>query len=135
MSSAKRRVPIIHEQDVTRALLEARMFAKGIDFAEVETQMIATAVSELARNIIKYADKGEIIIDQIEKGYQLGIEIFARDKGPGIADIEQAITDNYSSSGTLGLGLPGVKRMMDEFEIHSIEGQGTTVQIRKWHRR
>ena len=134
MSSAKRRVPIIQERDVTRALLEARMFAKGIDFTEVETQMIATAVSELARNIIKYADKGEIIIDQIEKGLQRGIEIIARDRGPGIADIEQAVADNYSSSGTLGLGLPGVKRMMDEFEINSTEGQGTTVMIKKWRR-
>jgi serine/threonine-protein kinase RsbT len=134
MSSEKRRVPIIHESDVTRALLEARMFAKSMAFAEVDTQMIATAVSELARNIIKYADKGEIIIDQIAKGYQVGIEIVARDKGPGIADIEQAVTDNYSSSGTLGLGLPGVKRMMDEFEVQSTEGQGATVMIRKWRR-
>jgi serine/threonine-protein kinase RsbT len=134
MSSVKRRVPITHEGDVTRALLEAHNFAKSMNFSEVDTQMIATAVSELARNIIKYADKGEIIIDQIEKDYHTGIEIVARDKGPGIPDIEQAVTDNYSSSGTLGLGLPGVKRMMDEFEIQSTEGQGTTVQIRKWRR-
>ena len=134
MSSVKRRVPITHEADVTRALLEARMFAKSMNFSEVDTQMIATAVSELARNIIKYADKGEIIIDQIEKGYHTGIEIVARDKGPGIADIEQAVTDNYSSSGTLGLGLPGVKRMMDDFEIQSTAGEGTTVQIKKWRR-
>ena len=134
MSSDKRRVPITHEADVTRALLEARMFAKSMNFSEVDTQMIATAVSELARNIIKYADKGEIIIDQIEKGSHTGIEIVARDKGPGISDIEQAVSDNYSSSGTLGLGLPGVKRMMDEFEIQSTEGQGTTVLIRKYRR-
>ncbi len=134
MSSVKRRVPITHEADVTRALLEAHMFAKSMNFSEVDTQMIATAVSELARNIIKYADKGEIIIDQIEKDYHAGIEIVARDKGPGISDIEQAVTDNYSSSGTLGLGLPGVKRMMDEFEIQSTEGQGTTVLIRKYRR-
>jgi serine/threonine-protein kinase RsbT len=134
MSSEKRRVPIIHEADVTRALLEARMLAKSMTFSEVDTQMIATAVSELARNIIKYADKGEIIIDKIEKGYHAGIEIVVRDKGPGIADIEQAVSDNFSSSGTLGLGLPGVKRMMDEFEIQSTVGQGTTVLIRKWRR-
>ena len=132
MSSEKRRVPIIHEADVSRALLEARLFAKSMAFSEVDIQMIATAVSELAGNIIKYADRGEIIIDKIEKGYHAGIEIVASDKGPGILDIEQAVTDNYSSSGTLGLGLPGVKRMMDEFEIQSTEGQGTTVLIRKW---
>jgi serine/threonine-protein kinase RsbT len=129
-----RRVPIIQEADVTRALLEARMFAKSMAFSDVETQMIATAVSELARNIIKYADKGEIIIDQVEKGHYTGIEVTARDKGPGIEDIEQAVTDNYSSGGTLGLGLPGVKRMMDEFEIQSVEGQGTTVIIKRWRR-
>jgi serine/threonine-protein kinase RsbT len=132
MSPEKRRVPIIHEADVTRAMLEARMFAKNLGFTEIDTQMIATAVSELARNIIKYADKGEIIIDQIEKGYQKGVIIIARDQGPGIADIEQAVSDNYSSSGTLGLGLPGVKRMMDDFEIQSIEGQETMVRISKW---
>jgi serine/threonine-protein kinase RsbT len=134
MSSPKRRIQIIHEPDVTHALLEARLFAKAMDFSDVETQMIATAVSELARNIIKYADRGEIIIDRIEKGYKVGIEVVAHDKGPGIADVEQAISDNYSSSGTLGLGLPGVKRMMDEFEIHSTMGQGTKVLIRKWRR-
>jgi len=134
MSSSQKRVQIIHEPDVTRALLEARMFAKVMDFSDVETQMIATAVSELARNIIKYADRGEVIIDRIEKGYEVGIEVVAHDKGPGIADVEQAISDNFSSSGTLGLGLPGVKRMMDEFEIHSTVGQGTKVLIRKWRR-
>lgn len=132
MSSDSRRVSIAHEQDVTRALLEARLFAKSMAFTEVATQMIATAVSELARNIVKYADKGEIVIGKIEKGHQSGIEVVARDKGPGIADIEQAVTDRYSSGGTLGLGLPGVRRMMDEFEIKSTAGQGTTVIIRKW---
>ncbi|UCG24876.1 MAG: anti-sigma regulatory factor [Chloroflexota bacterium] len=134
MTSAKRRVAIVQETDVTRALLEARMAAKSLGFNEVDIQMIATAVSELARNIIKYADRGEIIIDQIENGFRVAIEVIARDRGPGIADIEQAVTDNYSSSGTLGLGLPGVKRMMDDFEIRSTEGEGTTVQIKKWRR-
>jgi len=134
MSLGKRRIPIVHEPDVTHALLEAHMAARATGFSEVDTQMIATAVSELARNIIKYADRGEIIIDQIEEEYRVGIEIIARDKGPGISDIEQAVSDNYSSSGTLGLGLPGVKRMMDQFEVQSKVGQGTTVLIRKWRR-
>jgi serine/threonine-protein kinase RsbT len=110
------------------------MFAKEMVFTEVEIQMIATAVSELARNIIKYADKGEVIIGRVEKGYKSGIEIVVSDKGPGIADIEAAVTDHFSTSGTLGLGLPGVKRMVDEFEIQSEVGLGTTVLIRKWHR-
>jgi serine/threonine-protein kinase RsbT len=134
MSLGKRRIAVVHESDVTHALLEAHMAAKATGFSEVDMQMIATAVSELARNIIKYADRGEIIIDQIEEEYRVGIEIIARDKGPGISDIEQAVSDNYSSSGTLGLGLPGVKRMMDQFEVQSKVGQGTTVLIRKWRR-
>ena len=96
--------------------------------------MIVTAVSELARNIIKYATRGEVSIDRIVKDFHVGIEIVARDRGPGISDIEQAIADNYSSGGTLGLGLPGVRRMMDEFEIQSAEGKGTMVRIRKWRR-
>ena len=112
--------------------MEARLFARAMDFSDVETQMIATAVSELARNIIKYADRGEVIIDQIEKTYEVGIEVIASDKGPGIADVEQAISDSYSSGGTLGLGLPGVKRMMDEFSLESTLGEGTRVTTRKW---
>jgi len=134
MGSNKRHITINSEPDVSQALLEARLFAKALEFTEVEIQMVATAVSELARNIIKYAGRGEVTFEQIKKGYNIGIEIVVRDRGPGIADIEQAITDHYSSSGTLGLGLPGVKRMMDDFEIQSIEGQGTTVLIRKWRR-
>lgn len=94
--------------------------------------MIATAVSELARNIVKYAGKGEIIIAPVQKGYRVGIEIIAQDRGPGMLNVEQAMTDHFSSGGTLGLGLPGVKRMMDEFEINSVLEQGTRVAIKKW---
>jgi serine/threonine-protein kinase RsbT len=94
--------------------------------------MIATAVSELANNIIKYADRGEILMDRINAGSRVGMEVIARDRGPGIEDIEKAMEDHYSSGNTLGLGLPGVKRMMDEIELTSEPGKETTVTIRKW---
>ena len=104
----------------------------AIGFDELVCQMIATAVSELANNIVKYAGCGEIRIDSINPGSRTGIEVTARDRGPGIEDIQQAMADHYSSGNTLGLGLPGVRRMMDEFEITSEPGKRTMVTIRKW---
>jgi serine/threonine-protein kinase RsbT len=94
--------------------------------------MIATAVSELVRNIIKYAGSGEIRLRRVKKMGARGIEIEALDNGPGIADCEAAMQDHYSSSGTLGLGLPAVKRMMDDFSLESTPGEGTRVTARKW---
>ena len=104
----------------------------AIGFDETICQMIATAVSELANNIIKYAGRGEVLMDRIIAGSRMGMEVIARDKGPGIEDIQKAMEDHYSSGGTLGLGLPGVKRMMDEFELTSQPVKKTTVTIRKW---
>ncbi len=126
------RIRIVEDRDVIQAVLAARRFASanGLD-ANVANQ-VATAVSELARNIIKYAGRGEILIAGVEKGSRSGVEVVSRDRGPGIADIEQAMSDHFSSGGTLGLGLPGVKRMMDEFAIESTPGHGTTVTVTKW---
>ena len=93
--------------------------------------MIATAISELARNIVQYAQHGEIVLSVVE-GSRPGIQIVARDQGPGIADLEQAMRDGYSTGGSLGLGLPGAKRLMDEFTIDSEVGKGTIVSVRKW---
>ena len=104
----------------------------AIGFDEIVCQMIATAVSELANNIVKYAGSGEIMMDRINTGSRIGMEVIARDRGPGIEDIQKAMADHYSSGNTLGLGLPGVKRMMDEFELTSEPGKKTTVTIRKW---
>jgi serine/threonine-protein kinase RsbT len=112
--------------------MEARKAAMAIGFDEIVCQMIATAVSELANNIVKYAGCGEILMDRIKTGSRTGIEVVARDKGPGIEDIQKAMADHFSSGNTLGLGLPGVKRMMDEFELTSEPGKRTTVTIRKW---
>jgi serine/threonine-protein kinase RsbT len=92
---------------------------------------VATAISEIARNIINYAIKGELLLSVVKNG-QEGISITASDEGPGIRNIEQAMQNGYSSSGSLGLGLPGAKRLMDEFEIESQPGKGTTIRMKKW---
>ncbi|MEW6096863.1 MAG: ATP-binding protein [bacterium] len=94
--------------------------------------MIATAVYELAKNIFRYAKRGEIIIRRIKKGTKKGVEIIAQDNGPGIADIENAMKDHFSTGGGLGLGLPGVKRLMDEFVIDKERQRGTKITVRKW---
>ena len=126
------RIPIRNETGIAWSVMEARKFAAAIGFDENNCQMIATAVSELANNIVKYAGRGEILMDRINTGSRTGIEVVAQDKGPGIEDIQKAMADHYSSGNTLGLGLPGAKRIMDEFELTSEPGKRTTVTIRKW---
>jgi serine/threonine-protein kinase RsbT len=118
--------------DVRRAVLESTRYSQQIGFDETPSRMIATAVSELVRNILKYAGSGDCRLRQVEKPGGRGIEIEVSDHGPGIADVEAAMSDHFSSSGTLGLGLPGVKRMMDEFSLESSPGEGTRVTARKW---
>ncbi len=130
--SAKRRLGIRAEADTRRAALEATQYSLEAGFAETPSRMIATAVSELAHNILKYAHSGEIQLRQVEGRSGRGIEIEAVDQGPGIADPEAAMRDHFSSGGTLGLGLPGVRRMMDEFSLESTPGEGTRVTAVKW---
>ena len=114
------------------SIAEVKKVAGDLGFGDHIQMMIATAVSEFANNIIKYAGRGEIVIKKIARRNRMGIEIVAQDRGPGIANVKEALADHFSSSGTLGLGLPGVQRMMDEFDIQSNPGKGTTVLIRKW---
>lgn len=125
-------IGIHKEPDIHRAIMETERIAKEIGFDTNTAKMITTAVSELARNIIKYAGKGKIIITPLDEELRTGIEITCQDTGPGIANLEEAMQDAFSSSGTLGLGLPGVKRLMDDFEISSTVGKGTKVVIKKW---
>lgn len=94
--------------------------------------MVMTAASELGRNILKYAGTGNLVLAPLVSDRKKGIEIIAMDHGPGIENVERALQDSYSSGGTLGLGLPGVKRMMDEFNLDTTPERGTTVTIRKW---
>ncbi len=122
------------EMDVRRVVLESTLFAREAGFDETPSRLIATAVSELARNILKYAGSGEILLKRVAGSRGPGVEILATDRGPGIADVEAAMQDHYSSSGTLGLGLPGIRRMMDEFSLESTPGEGTRITAKKWAR-
>ncbi|MDH3986680.1 MAG: ATP-binding protein, partial [Gammaproteobacteria bacterium] len=110
------------EMDASRTVLESTLYSREAGFDETPSRMIATAVSELVRNILKYAGSGEIRLRRVKKPGHRGIEIEAADEGPGIADCAAAMDDHFSSGGTLGLGLPGVKRMMDEFSLESTPG-------------
>lgn len=129
------RVPVSSEADIVAARHEGRNVAQGLGFSSVELTLIATAISEMARNIAVYAGSGEIVLDTVRDGGRSGIRVVARDEGPGIPDVEKALQDGYSTARSLGLGLPGAKRLMDEFEIDSRVGEGTTVTMKKWKRR
>jgi serine/threonine-protein kinase RsbT len=126
-------VPIERDGDVVLARQKGRGLAASCGFSNTEQTLIALAISELARNIVSYARRGEVSMSLLD-GERRGIEVIARDEGPGIADIELALRDGYSTSKSLGLGLPGTRRVMDEFHIESTLGAGTTVTIRKWLR-
>jgi len=113
---------------------KGRSLAAALGFSSGDATLIATAISELARNIITYAKSGEIRLTVINGSARQGIQLVARDQGPGILDVQQALRDGFSTSGSLGLGLPGVRRLVDEFEIASEENRGTTVTAKKWKR-
>lgn len=132
MSHDERRIIIRSEPDLVSAILQARKCATAHSFSVVDVSRLATAVSELGRNIFKYAGTGQIVIRVLERGRQVGIEVTVSDDGPGIADVDAALQDHVSTGGTLGLGLPGVRRMMDDFAIDSKPGEGTRITIRKW---
>lgn len=132
MEVSETRLPIENELDVSRAVLHAGNFCAALGFDRSRSQMVSTAVSELARNIVKYATRGEVILCSVVRGVSTGIEVVVEDEGPGIENVHQAMEDHFSTGGTLGLGLPGIKRMMDEFAIESKPGRGTRVTIRKW---
>ena len=126
------RFDIRQEKDIVAAAEAVRERAESAGFSTVKQYMLATAVSELATNIFFYAGHGSIRMKMLETGSRKGIEICANDNGPGIVDLKLALEDNYSTSGGLGVGLPGTRRLMDEFEIKSDPGRGTRVIIRKW---
>lgn len=126
------RVPINSDKDIVAARQKGRTLALSIGFSETDSTLIATAISELARNIVTYAKKGELRIRAERDTSREGISVIAKDNGAGIANIKLALQDGFSTSGSLGLGLPGVKRLVDEFDIISGAGRGTTVTIRKW---
>ena len=126
------RVPINSDKDIVAARQKGRTLALSLGFSETDSTLIATAISELARNIVTYAKKGEVKIRAERQPSRQGIQVVAKDSGAGISNIKLALQDGFSTSGSLGLGLPGVKRLVDEFEITSGNGRGTVVTIRKW---
>jgi serine/threonine-protein kinase RsbT len=126
------RVEINSDQDIVIARQKGRVMAGELGFSSGDATLIATAISELARNIVSYARTGELKLKGIHGSSRIGILVVASDDGPGIIDIRQALRDGFSTSGSLGLGLPGVRRLMDEFEITSQPGKGTMVVVKKW---
>jgi serine/threonine-protein kinase RsbT len=126
------RVAINSDQDIVTARQKGRALSIELGFSTGDATLVATAISELARNIVSYARRGEISLKIIRASSRQGISIVASDNGPGIRDIRQAMRDGFSTSGSLGLGLPGVRRLMDEFEITSEPGRGTIVTVKKW---
>ena len=132
MSDGEIQVAINSDQDIILARQKGRALATEMGFAQCDATLIATAISELARNIVSYARTGQITLKTVNGGNRQGLAIIASDRGPGILDVPQALRDGFSTSGSLGMGLPGVRRLMDEFEITSQPDQGTTVVIKKW---
>lgn len=132
MSDGEIRLAINSDQDIVLARQKGRALATEVGFTSGDATLIATAISELARNIVSYARTGEITLRILNNADRRGLSIIASDKGPGIPDIRQALRDGFSTSGSLGMGLPGVRRLMDEFEINSQPGRGTIVTVKKW---
>jgi serine/threonine-protein kinase RsbT len=131
--AADTQILITSDKDVVTARQQGRAMALQTGFSASEATLIATAISELARNIVSYANQGSVTLKPVHgSNGASGLTIVASDSGPGIADVNLALRDGYSSSGGLGLGLPGVRRLMDEFDIASGAGSGTTVTITKW---
>lgn len=121
------------DADLVVACQKGRALAVEADFSANDQVMVVIAISEVARNILKYAGHGQVRLSLVQQSGRVGLVVVAQDDGPGIADIEQALQDGFSTGHqSLGLGLPGAKRLMDEFEIVSAVGQGTTVRLIKW---
>lgn len=122
------------DADIVAARQKGRELAAQCGFQTTDLAVIATAISELARNIVRYAVHGEIVLRLVEADGRRGVEVEANDDGPGIPDLALALQDGYSTSGGLGLGLPGTRRLMDDFELKSDYGKGTKVTVRRWKR-
>ena len=128
-------MPISKDADVVTARQKGKEIAVPLGFSATDCTIIATAISEVARNIVKFARRGEVMIDVVEDHKQNGVLVVARDAGPGIPDVDRALEDGYSTYQGLGLGLPGCRRIMDDFQLESTPGEGTTVTMKKWIRR
>lgn len=127
-------LPVAADVDIVTARQKGRELAAKAGFSEGDQTVIAAAISEIARNILMYARKGEVSLSLVNHDDRIGVIVVAKDQGPGISDIHRALQDGYSTSGGLGLGLPGARRLMDEFDVQSHLGKGTVVTMKKWRR-
>ncbi len=128
------RVVVRRDVDIVLACQKGRALAERLGMSGNDQVVVVIAISEVARNIVNYADRGEIVLSAFGKNGRRGISIVARDEGPGILDVERALQDGYSTGSGLGLGLAGAKRLMDEFRVLSQPGRGTTIVMKKWSR-
>jgi serine/threonine-protein kinase RsbT len=126
------RLRVSGDPDIVEARMLGRRLAEAAGFSATDLTLIATAISEITRNITSYAGTGEIVMRVVHGNGRLGLEVVATDQGPGIPDVARALSDGYSTGRGMGLGLPGARRLMDEFLIESTVGVGTTVTMRKW---
>jgi serine/threonine-protein kinase RsbT len=135
VESSETRIAIESDADVVRARQEARELAVGLELTSTDQTLLATAISEVARNITAYATRGEVRLSVVRDARgRRGIRVVAADEGPGIEDLERALQDGYTTGGGLGLGLPGARRLVDDFEIDTAPGRGTTITLVKWSR-
>jgi serine/threonine-protein kinase RsbT len=128
-------IAVASDGDMVPARAEGRALAESLGFSRTDATLIATAISEVGRNILIHAGSGEIVLTALHDDGRSGLEVVARDSGPGISDVDAALRDGYASRGGLGLGLPGARRLMDEFDIASQLGEGTVVTMKKWRER
>jgi serine/threonine-protein kinase RsbT len=128
------RIAIESDADVVTARQRARELAADLELSSTDQTLLATAISEVARNITTYAQRGEVLVSIVHDHDRRGIQVIARDQGPGIEDLDRALQDGFTTGGGLGLGLPGARRLVDDFSIDSSPGRGTTVTLVKWSR-
>jgi serine/threonine-protein kinase RsbT len=129
------RVPITSDADLVPARAQGRALAQALGFSQTDATLIATAISEIARNIVVHAGKGEIVMSPIREPHRYGLVIVASDAGPGIPEVDVALERGRTSTRSLGLGLPGARRLMDEFQVETDAGKGTKVTMTKWRAR
>lgn len=127
------RVQIASPTDIVAARQRGRALASEAGFSVCDSTLITTAISEMSRNVLEYASHGEVTLSLLKNGKQKGVKIVVTDEGPGIADIARVMKDGYSSGAGIGIGLPGTKRLMDEFNLRSTIGSGTTITMKKWN--
>lgn len=132
LDSFNERLPILNDRDIVNIRSKGRKFASDLGFRNQDQTLIATALSEICRNVIEHAGKGEVIIKSVIIGKKIGISFIVKDNGPGIKNLDRALQFGYTTGRGMGVGLSGTKRIMDEFELETKQGVGTTVTMTKW---